>query len=247
MNMQDTVHPLAISGGQNSQAMPASMFPTSPPLDDPNLFISPTLHQPPSSFDEFEDLDYQSGMMSYQKQHGNERHFSMAMPIQVKPEAMQDSFGASYDAIFPMSAPADYRFTADVMPSSSYSPIHTSPTLGGMEHHPMDSPSSMAKSYDDDEYAVQVNMQKMMEKRRRRRESHNAVERRRRENINDRIQELGRLLPDITMHDTTNQKLNKGSILRQSVDHIRHLQQEVRSYADRIRELENTLKQLQAK
>ncbi|CAO3618029.1 unnamed protein product [Cunninghamella blakesleeana] len=105
------------------------------------------------------------------------------------------------------------------------------------------SPGSQPRSFEDD-YSIQVNMQAMMDKRRRRRESHNAVERRRRENINERIQELGTLLPDL-MTDTT--KPNKGAILRKSVDHIRQLQQEVNTYSQRVKELENTLKKLQAK
>ncbi|KAF9944800.1 hypothetical protein BGZ65_011574 [Modicella reniformis] len=82
----------------------------------------------------------------------------------------------------------------------------------------------------------------MNEKRRRRRESHNAVERRRRDNINEKIQELSTLLPDIYV-DNAN-KPNKGVILRKSVDYIRHLQQLVSSQATRNQELEA---QLQAK
>lgn len=59
------------------------------------------------------------------------------------------------------------------------------------------------------------------DKRRRRRESHNAVERRRRENINDKIQELGALLPDGLID---NNRTNKGQILTNSVTYIRYLQ-----------------------
>ncbi|KAI0234158.1 hypothetical protein L0F63_000282, partial [Massospora cicadina] len=59
------------------------------------------------------------------------------------------------------------------------------------------------------------------DKRRRRRESHNAVERRRRENINDKIQELGALLPDGLID---NNRSNKGQILTNSVTYIRYLQ-----------------------
>ncbi|KAG0218992.1 hypothetical protein BGX31_011461 [Mortierella sp. GBA43] len=77
------------------------------------------------------------------------------------------------------------------------------------------------------------------EKRRRRRESHNAVERRRRDNINEKIQELSTLLPEIYV-DSAN-KPNKGVILRKSVDYIRHLQQLVSSQATRNQELEAQL------
>lgn len=78
-----------------------------------------------------------------------------------------------------------------------------------------------------------------MEKRRRRRESHNLVERRRRDNINERIQELGLLLPDATL-DGPN-KPNKGQILRKSVEQIKLLQNEVNMYQSKVQELESLL------
>jgi hypothetical protein len=72
------------------------------------------------------------------------------------------------------------------------------------------------------------------------------VERRRRENINERIQELGTLLPEsmleeITVNIGNDTKPNKGAILRKSVDHIRLLQQQVIGYKQRIHELESQL------
>lgn len=79
-------------------------------------------------------------------------------------------------------------------------------------------------------------MQQLFEKKRRRRESHNAVERRRRDNINERINDLATLLPD---RDAT--KLNKGTILRKSVDHIRILHERLSEYQQRIQELESVL------
>src|ERR1700692_1629069 len=84
--------------------------------------------------------------------------------------------------------------------------------------------------------SVITSLQGIMEKRRRRRESHNAVERRRRDNINDRIHELGTLLPDLE-NDGIN-KPNKGYILRKSVEQIKSLQHEVTEYSQRIKELE---------
>ncbi|OZJ02610.1 hypothetical protein BZG36_04283 [Bifiguratus adelaidae] len=116
---------------------------------------------------------------------------------------------------------------------------------------------SMGEGYDD-EYSTQVNLQAVMEKRRKRRESHNAVERRRRDNINEKIQELGELLPPDTSPNidpkkpiassplsstlsTSMAKANKGAILRRSVDHIKFLQQEVITYQSRVRELERLL------
>lgn len=86
-----------------------------------------------------------------------------------------------------------------------------------------------------------------MEKRRRRRESHNAVERRRRDTINERINELGTLLPESMLDSTGPNKPNKGVILKKSVEHIRFLQQEMQTYQARIQNLENILRSYQEK
>ncbi|CAG8647374.1 3319_t:CDS:2, partial [Ambispora gerdemannii] len=85
----------------------------------------------------------------------------------------------------------------------------------------------------------------MNEKRRKRRESHNAVERRRRDNINEKIQELSTLLPDL-YNDSAN-KPNKGVILRKSVDYIRDLKKIVDQQGTRNQELEALVRDLQSK
>lgn len=90
-----------------------------------------------------------------------------------------------------------------------------------------------------DDYMNQQNMQGMMEKMRMRRESHNAVERKRRDNINDRIQELGTLLPKAA----ENNKISKGTILRKSIEQIRQLQNDAYIYRQKIQELEAVLQQ----
>lgn len=69
-------------------------------------------------------------------------------------------------------------------------------------------------------------------KDRQKKDNHNMIERRRRYNINDRIQELGTLLPK---QGTPDSRLNKGTILKASVDYIRHLQRD----HQRKRELED--------
>ncbi|KAI9224844.1 hypothetical protein BC828DRAFT_278725 [Blastocladiella britannica] len=88
------------------------------------------------------------------------------------------------------------------------------------------------------------NMQVIYEKRRRRRESHNAVERRRRDNINERISELGLLLPEYYVGSDPAVKPNKGQILRKVVDYVRHVQQTLKDAVDRQLELENALRNL---
>ncbi|KAI7869377.1 Myc-type, basic helix-loop-helix domain-containing protein [Spinellus fusiger] len=150
-----------------------------------------------------------------------------------------------------MSAPAamyDFGYPSSSSFSSNFG---MTPSTGGL-HAPIEATCSTGsiatntnepRSYDED-YAMQMNVQVMMEKRRRRRESHNAVERRRRDNINDRIQELGFMLPDSIDHHGP-MKPNKGAILRKSVDHIKQLQQDVSSYSQRVKELERTLQHYQ--
>merc|ERR1711994_972419 len=57
-------------------------------------------------------------------------------------------------------------------------------------------------------------------------DNHNLIERRRRYNINDRIKELGTLLPkenDEYFELVRDVRQNKGSILKASVDYIRKL------------------------
>ncbi|XP_014672776.1 PREDICTED: transcription factor E3-like isoform X2 [Priapulus caudatus] len=72
-----------------------------------------------------------------------------------------------------------------------------------------------------------------IQKDRQKKDNHNKIERKRRYNINDRIMELGRLLP------RPSDPLNKGSILKASVDYMRELKQEV----NRLKEVEQKHKQ----
>ncbi|XP_053280759.1 microphthalmia-associated transcription factor isoform X5 [Pleuronectes platessa] len=62
-----------------------------------------------------------------------------------------------------------------------------------------------------------------MAKERQKKDNHNLIERRRRFNINDRIKELGTLIPKSNDPDM---RWNKGTILKASVDYIRKMQRE---------------------
>ncbi|XP_041129559.1 microphthalmia-associated transcription factor-like isoform X7 [Polyodon spathula] len=75
-------------------------------------------------------------------------------------------------------------------------------------------------------------------KERQKKDNHNLIERRRRFNINDRIKELGTLIPKSNDPDM---RWNKGTILKASVDYIRKLQRE----QQRSKELENRQKKLE--
>ncbi|KAI8997296.1 helix-loop-helix DNA-binding domain-containing protein [Pilobolus umbonatus] len=124
------------------------------------------------------------------------------------------------------------------------------------------SPSTSASHLDgfngnEDDENQQRNLQEMFDKRRRRRESHNAVERRRRDNINERIHELCTLLPERLLETAptssnmmtvssaqggaNGRAINKGAILKLSVDHIKELREDVNKYQERIKELERMI------
>ncbi|XP_008293468.1 transcription factor E3a [Stegastes partitus] len=85
---------------------------------------------------------------------------------------------------------------------------------------------------------------KALIKERQKKDNHNLIERRRRFNINDRIKELGALIPKSSDPET---RWNKGTILKASVDYIRKLQKEqqrTREMEERQRRLENTNRSL---
>uniref|UniRef100_A0A673XN80 Transcription factor binding to IGHM enhancer 3a n=1 Tax=Salmo trutta TaxID=8032 RepID=A0A673XN80_SALTR len=85
---------------------------------------------------------------------------------------------------------------------------------------------------------------KAMMKERQKKDNHNQIERRRRFNINDRIKELGALIPKSSDRET---RWNKGTILKASVDYIRRLQKEqqrAKEVQTRQRKLEHSNRSL---
>ncbi|XP_060678479.1 transcription factor E3a isoform X2 [Hemiscyllium ocellatum] len=79
---------------------------------------------------------------------------------------------------------------------------------------------------------------KALIKERQKKDNHNLIERRRRFNINDRIKELGAMIPKSNDPEA---RWNKGTILKASVDYIRKLQKE----SSRSKELEIRQKKLE--
>ncbi|XP_036386352.1 transcription factor EB isoform X1 [Megalops cyprinoides] len=77
-----------------------------------------------------------------------------------------------------------------------------------------------------------------MAKERQKKDNHNLIERRRRFNINDRIKELGTMIPKTNDLDV---RWNKGTILRASVEYIKRMQRDVQ----RSREVENNFKRME--
>ncbi|XP_044156675.1 microphthalmia-associated transcription factor isoform X13 [Bufo gargarizans] len=89
-----------------------------------------------------------------------------------------------------------------------------------------------------DIYGNQETEARALAKERQKKDNHNLIERRRRFNINDRIKELGTLIPKSSDPDM---RWNKGTILKASVDYIRKLQRE----QQRSKEMENKQKKLE--
>lgn len=77
-----------------------------------------------------------------------------------------------------------------------------------------------------------------MAKERQKKDNHNLIERRRRFNINDRIKELGTMIPKTNDLDV---RWNKGTILRASVEYIKRMQKDVQ----RTREVENNFRRME--
>ncbi|VDM21245.1 unnamed protein product [Wuchereria bancrofti] len=140
----------------------------------------------------------------------------------------------------------------------SISPI-SSISISGSNCRQIVSSSAPASSLDMETLVRNVNQDMGSDqdfyRERRKKDIHNMIERRRRYNINDRIKELGLMLPKSSSEEL---KLNKGTILKASCDYIRQLQkdrelmlrqqqyqarleQAARMYAERVKELENHL------
>merc|ERR1712227_105231 len=82
-------------------------------------------------------------------------------------------------------------------------------------------------------------------KERQKKDNHNLIERRRRYNINDRIKELGQLIPK--NHGDPDQRWNKGTILKASVEYIRkltHRQRRNEQTEQRVKKLEQMCRTL---
>ncbi|KAK3512878.1 hypothetical protein QTP70_028948 [Hemibagrus guttatus] len=75
-------------------------------------------------------------------------------------------------------------------------------------------------------------------KERQKKDNHNLIERRRRFNINDRIKELGTMIPKTNDLDV---RWNKGTILRASVEYIKRMQKDMQ----RTREVESNFKRME--
>lgn len=154
-----------------------------------------------------------------QQQHSQQQHFySMSMPVRTTVTGLSQS---SHKQVPSSQAPQGLSGSQ----ASSYQSYASNSTGGGGGGSVL--PDSLK------------HLDILNEKRRRRRESHNAVERRRRDHINEKISELSQLLPEFA-GDAQN-KPNKGTVLKRSVDYLRHIQTFAVKQMERNKELEVVL------
>ena len=114
-----------------------------------------------------------------------------------------------------------------------------SSAVGGAMSTPISASCPAAMKEDDPVFSI-----KLFEKERQKKNNHNLIERRRRFNINDRIKELGTLLPLAELNDS---RQNKGTILKASVDYIKKLQRDAnkaKMFEAKQRQLEESNRQM---
>ncbi|KAK6318974.1 hypothetical protein J4Q44_G00101850 [Coregonus suidteri] len=111
-----------------------------------------------------------------------------------------------------------------------HSPGMAAPTLTVSNSCPADL-TNIKREYSDADTKALV-------KERQKKDNHNLIERKRRFNINDRITELGSIIPKSS---DSEMRWNKGTILKASVDYIRKLQKE----QQRAKEVEMRQKKLE--
>nr|WFP21713.1 microphthalmia-associated transcription factor a [Triplophysa stenura] len=116
--------------------------------------------------------------------------------------------------------------------------LSATPAPGMMHIMEKSAPCGNFESYQMPEgFPVEAEV-RALAKERQKKDNHNLIERRRRFNINDRIKELGTMIPKSNDPDM---RWNKGTILKASVDYIRRLQKE----QQRAKELENRQKRME--
>ncbi|XP_077059428.1 transcription factor EB isoform X1 [Siphateles boraxobius] len=119
--------------------------------------------------------------------------------------------------------------------SSSHLDVYTGPGMSGsaIAMTSNSCPANLAIKRELSDAEVRA-----MAKERQKKDNHNLIERRRRFNINDRIKELGTMIPKTNDLDV---RWNKGTILRASVEYIKRMQKDIH----RTREVENNFRRME--
>ncbi|XP_017306303.2 transcription factor EB isoform X2 [Ictalurus punctatus] len=147
-------------------------------------------------------------------------------------EVIEDiiSMQSSYDDIHNYGDPMVQM--PNTLPLPSHLDVYTGP---GMAGHTIATTSNScpANLHHKRELSARA-----LAKERQKKDNHNLIERRRRFNINDRIKELGTMIPKTNDLDV---RWNKGTILRASVDYIKRMQKDIQ----RTREVESNFKRME--
>ncbi|XP_052382816.1 transcription factor EB-like isoform X2 [Oncorhynchus keta] len=141
------------------------------------------------------------------------------------------SMQSSYDDIQQYIDPVQMSNTLPL--SSSHLDVYTGPGMTGQS-------IAMTSNSCPANLAIkrELTEARAMAKERQKKDNHNLIERRRRFNINDRIKELGGMIPKTNDLDV---RWNKGTILRASVEYIKRMQKDMQ----RTREVENNFKRME--
>ncbi|XP_029603237.1 transcription factor EB isoform X2 [Salmo trutta] len=141
------------------------------------------------------------------------------------------SMQSSYDDIQQYIDPLQMSNTLPL--SSSHLDVYTGPGMTGQS-------IAMTSNSCPANLAIkrELTETRAMAKERQKKDNHNLIERRRRFNINDRIKELGGMIPKTNELDV---RWNKGTILRASVEYIKRMQKDMQ----RTREVENNFKRME--
>ncbi|XP_040015447.1 transcription factor EB isoform X1 [Xiphias gladius] len=146
------------------------------------------------------------------------------------------SMQSNYDDIQAYIDPVQMPNTLPL--SSSHLDVYTSPGMKGpaiaMTSNSCPANLTIKRELSDTEARA-------LAKERQKKDNHNLIERRRRFNINDRIKELGTMIPKTNDLVYSDVRWNKGTILRASVEYIKRMQKDVQ----RTREVENNFKRME--
>lgn len=158
---------------------------------------------------------------------------------QLQEQLIEDIMSLEGDNITPFMDAGGMHVPQTLPMSTNMFDMFGSSSVGGAMSAPISASCPAAMKEDDPVFNI-----KQYEKERQKKNNHNLIERRRRFNINDRIKELGTLLPSAELNDS---RQNKGTILKASVDYIKKLQRDAhkaKAYEAKQRQLEESNRQM---
>ena len=179
--------------------------------------------------------------------NSSSNHLSQSVPYQTSLEFSGSNLNDSQNSVYSKTS-----IIASTLPTSLGNCILNSPIIeetSQQSSHLSSSDKLSTSCPPNSEFDVAA-----WQKERQKKDNHNKIERRRRYNINDRIKELGTLLPKCEENKyfelVRDMKQNKGTILKASVDYMKCLKKEVNKIPDlerKNRELEQEQRRMMVK